>query len=83
MSGQFIIRESGGGKYFFTLEDNHAAVLLKSKEYATWRTCKDMILTVKLNAKIPSKYVKVTAPDNSFYFMLKAVNGVAFITSER
>ena len=83
MSGQFVIRESSGGKYFFTLEDKHSAVLLKSKQYAAWRTCKDMILSVRLNAKIPSKYIKVSAPDHSFCFMLKAVNGNAFITSEK
>jgi uncharacterized protein len=83
MSGHFIIQESGGGKYFFTLEDKHSAVLLKSKQYATWRTCKDMLLSVRLNAKMPSKYIQVNAPDNSFYFMVKAVNGSAFITCKR
>jgi uncharacterized protein YegP (UPF0339 family) len=80
--GQFVIKTTINGQYYFNLKANNGQVILTSEQYTAKAACNNGIDSVKANAKDDSKYDRKTSTNGKYYFNLKAVNGQIIGTSE-
>ena len=80
--GKFIIVHRSNGTCKFNLLAGNGKIVLTSAGYASKKTCKKSIGSVRRNAADNSKYEKKTAADGKYYFCLKSTNGLVIGVSE-
>lgn len=76
MAGQFEIKRSSNGEFFFNLTAPNGAILLVSNRYSGRSEVDSGINSVKANAPIDTRYQRKESSAGEFYFLLKAVNGL-------
>lgn len=73
--GKFIISTRKNGEFQFNLKAANGQVILSSEGYSSKAGCQNGIESVRKNAQDDSKFERLTAKDDRFYFNLKATNG--------
>lgn len=80
--GIFEIKTRTNGEYQFNLKATNGQVILSSEGYTTKVNCENGIESVRRNAQVESRFEKLVAKNNKYYFNLKATNGQVIGTSE-
>lgn len=80
--GKFLITKRKNEEYQFNLNASNGQVILTSEGYTTKGACKNGIDSVKINAVLDSKYDRLIARNDHYYFNLKAGNGEIIGTSQ-
>lgn len=73
--GKFIISTRKNGEFQFNLKAANGQVILSSEGYSSKAGCQNGIESVRKNSQNDSKFERLTAKDDRFYFNLKATNG--------
>lgn len=73
--GKFIISTRKNGEFQFNLKAANGQVILSSEGYSSKAGCQNGIESVRKNSQDDSKFERLTAKDDRFYFNLKATNG--------
>lgn len=79
---KFIIRRSRDNQYYFNLHAINSEIVLTSEMYTTKQNCHKGIASVKLHAPFDKNYIKKTASNSKYYFVLKASNSEPIGKSE-
>ena len=80
--GKFIISKRTNGDYQFNLKAVNGQIILSSQGYNSKSGCENGIDSVKKNASDDSKFERLKAKDDRWYFNLKAGNGQIIGTSQ-
>lgn len=80
--GKFIISKRTNGDFQFNLKAVNGQVILTSQGYNSKSGCENGIDSVKKNAPDDSKFERLKAKDDRWYFNLKAGNGQIIGTSQ-
>ncbi|OVE56421.1 YegP family protein [Chryseobacterium mucoviscidosis] len=80
--GKFIISTRKNGEFQFNLKAANGQVILSSEGYSSKAGCQNGIESVRKNAQDDSKFERLTAKDDRFYFNLKATNGQVIGSSQ-
>ena len=80
--GKFIITKRKNDEYQFNLNASNGQVILISEGYTTKAACKNGVESVKVNSPLDSKYGRLIAKNDHYYFNLKAGNGEIIGTSQ-
>lgn len=80
---KFQIFKDNVGEYRFRLKAKNGEIILQSSEgYTTKQNCQNGIASVQVNAPYDSRYIRSTAINGQYYFVLKAANGEPLGRSE-
>jgi len=82
MEPKFEIYSWKDRQYYFRLRAVNNKILLTSKGYSSLSEAKKGITQVRCNAGISSRFKKMIAQNQKFYFILLAKNGKVICTSE-
>ena len=82
MAGKFELKKASNGAFLFNLLAANGQVILSSEMYKAKASAQNGIASVKVNAKIDSRYLRETASNGKFYFCLKARNGEVIGSSQ-
>ena len=74
MAGQFDLKKSSNGKFFFTLKASNGQAILSSEMYETRASASKGIASVQKNAADAARFQRLEGKDGSPYFVLKAAN---------
>ncbi|HCR77381.1 MAG TPA: hypothetical protein DIW37_13450 [Chryseobacterium sp.] len=80
--GKFIISTRKNGEFQFNLKAGNGQVILSSEGYSSKAGCQNGIESVRKNSQDDSKFERLTAKDDRFYFNLKATNGQVIGSSQ-
>jgi uncharacterized protein YegP (UPF0339 family) len=80
--GRFIISTRKNGEFQFNLKAANGQVILSSEGYSSKAGCQNGIESVRKNSQDDSKFERLTAKDDRFYFNLKATNGQVIGSSQ-
>ncbi|BEV03018.1 MULTISPECIES: YegP family protein [Chryseobacterium] len=80
--GKFIISTRKNGEFQFNLKAANGQVILSSEGYSSKAGCQNGIESVRKNSQDDSKFERLTAKDDRFYFNLKATNGQVIGSSQ-
>ncbi len=79
---QFEQLKGKDGQYYFNLFDGHCNFLFQSEGYKSKRGKNVGLNAVRKCSQFPENYVKKTAQDGRFYFVLRARNNEVLGTSK-
>ena len=82
MAGQFDLKKSSNGKFFFTLKAGNGQTILSSEMYETRASASKGIASVQKNAADAARFQRLEGKDGSPYFVLKAANHQIIGTSQ-
>jgi len=74
MAGQFQLKKSKNGKFYFSLLAGNGQNILQSEMYESKASAQNGIESVKKNAADPARFEKLTSSKGEPYFVLKAGN---------
>jgi uncharacterized protein YegP (UPF0339 family) len=77
-----VFRSEKDGKYYFRLKARNGETILSSQAYTERRGCIRGLRSVRKNATEPENYVRRTATDGRFFFVLRAANARVIGTSQ-
>ncbi|MDO3423522.1 MULTISPECIES: YegP family protein [Chryseobacterium] len=80
--GKFIISTRKNGEFQFNLKAANGQVILSSEGYSSKAGCQNGVESVRKNSQDDSKFERLTAKDDRFYFNLKATNGQVIGSSQ-
>lgn len=82
MAAKFVLRESGKGKFRFTLQAPNGQTILTSEAYASKNSAMNGIASVRKNAGKDKNFEVRSARNGQPYFVLKATNAEVIGQSE-
>ena len=82
MSGWFEIKQTDSGQFRFNLKAGNGEVILSSQGYKAKPSAKNGVASVQTNCGDASKFDKLVAKNGTFYFSLKAANGLVIGNSQ-
>jgi uncharacterized protein YegP (UPF0339 family) len=82
MTGQFEIKKTKDGEFYFHLRAENQQIILVSERYETKGSAENGIASVKKNAPEDGRYERKDAKNGEFMFNLKAANHLVIGTSE-
>ena len=74
MSGKFVLKSTGKGKFSFNLKAGNGRKILTSESYMTKAAALDGIESVRVNAMLEGNFERRTGKNRQPYFVLKAIN---------
>ena len=74
MSANYVVHREQSGLFRFHLQTENGEQILFSETYKEKRSAFVGITSIKKNSQDANRYVKKTAVDGRFYFLLKAAN---------
>jgi uncharacterized protein YegP (UPF0339 family) len=77
-----LFKSDKNNEYYFNLKAVNHEIILQSEGYTTKAGAENGIDSVKTNSQFDSKYDRLTAKNDQFYFNLKASNGQIIGTSQ-
>lgn len=80
MPGRFEIQENNG-IYTFELITPGSDRILFSEEYYSAASCIEAVLTLQENASNDDQYIRMSTPNEQFYFVIKRQDGKVIATS--
>lgn len=80
--GNFVITRTANGEHYFNLKADNSQIILTSQIYSLKPACINAIELVRNNCNDDSRYERKQAPDNKYYFVLKASDGQIIGNSE-
>jgi len=82
MAARYEIRDSKDDRYYWTLQGNNNETLLTSETYNTKEAANNGTESARKNTPYDERYVRKTASNGQFFFVLRAVNNETLGTSE-
>ena len=82
MAAKYDLLKSSNDKFYFNLKAANGEPILTSQMYTTKDAAVNGIESVKNHSPSDENYERLTAKDNSPYFVLKAANNQVIGTSE-
>ncbi len=79
---KFQIYPGKDNQFYFRLYAKNGEIILRSEGYVSKSGCQDGISSIKENAVKDERYLRKTATDGQFYFVLVAPNGEVIGLSE-
>lgn len=73
--GKFVISTRKNEDFQFNLKAGNGQIILTSQGYSSKAACDNGIESVRTNSQDDSKFERLTASNDKFYFNLKAGNG--------
>jgi hypothetical protein len=74
MAGKYVLKKTSDDQYMFNLKAGNGEVILTSERYTSKSGAKNGIESVRENSPTDAQYERLTATDDSPYFVLKAKN---------
>lgn len=82
MAGYYVLKPSGS-QFMFNLKAENHETILTSERYEAKAGAQNGIASVRQNAPHDERYLRRTASDGQWYFVLRAANAETLGTSER
>ncbi|HEX5024008.1 MAG TPA: YegP family protein [Agriterribacter sp.] len=73
--GKFVTKTGNDGQFYFSLKADNGQVIISSQGYTTAAALQNGIKSMKTNAPEDTRYERLNASNDKFYFNLKAPNG--------
>jgi len=73
--GKFVTKTGNDGQFYFNLKTDNGQVIISSQGYNTAAAMQNGIDSLKTNAPEDSRYERLNASNDKFYFKLKAASG--------
>jgi hypothetical protein len=80
--GKFVIFKDNKSEFRFNLKANNDEIILHSEGYSSKQGCQNGIVSVKQNSPYDERYLRKSASNGQYYFVLTAKNNETIGVSE-